>query len=432
MATLQISGGQVLLPDMTATRADVLVDQDGGEIISVGDPGELSAGDETLDAEGCLVIPGLVNAHGHAAMTLLRGYADDKPLGAWLREDIWPAEAELTPGDVRAGTELGIVEMIKSGTTAFADMYFEVAEIAAAVERSGMRARIGHGIVTVGKDDEAARADVEESIAVAREFDGNAEGRINTAVMPHSLTTVSENCLALSVEGAREIGVPIHIHANETHEEVEPIVEERGIRPLEYADELGLLGEDTFLAHGIHLDDREISLLADSGTGVIHCPASNMKLASGMAPVETVLDAGISVGIGTDGAASNNDLDLFDELRDAAMIGKLAADSAAAVPADRVVKMATAGSAEAIGIDSGRIEQGANADLAVVDFKKPHLTPAHDPVSHLAYAVRGSDVRHTVCDGEVLMRDREVLTLEEKAVCETAERRAMELVERAG
>lgn len=432
MTMLQISGGQVLLPDMTVSRADILVDQDGGEIISVGDPGELSTGDETLDAEGCLVIPGLVNAHGHAAMTLLRGYADDKPLEAWLREDIWPAEAELTPGDVRAGTELGIVEMIKSGTTAFADMYFEVPEIAAAVERSGMRALIGHGIVTVGKDDEAARADVEESIAVAREFDGNAEGRINTAVMPHSLTTVSETCLSMAVEGAREIGVPVHFHANETHEEVEPIVEKRGIRPLEYANELGLLREKNFLAHGVHVDEREISLLAETGVGVAHCPASNMKLASGMAPVQAMLDAGVSVGIGTDGAASNNDLDLFDELRDAAMIGKLAADSAAAVPAESVVRMATSGSAEAIGIDSGRIDEGANADLAIVGFEKPHLTPAHDPVSHLVYAVRGSDVRHTVCEGQVLMRDREVLTLDEEVVRETAERRAVELVERAG
>lgn len=432
MTTLQITDGRVLLPDLTVSRADVLVDREEGKILAVGDSDELSTGDEQLDAEGCLVIPGLVNAHGHAAMTLLRGYADDKSLGAWLEEDIWPAETELTAKDVRAGTELGILEMIKSGTTTFADMYFEMEEVAAAVENSGMRARIGHGIVTVGKDDEEARADVEESIEIAREFDGAGNGRIKTAVMPHSLTTVSEECLLMAIESAREIGVPIHIHANETRDEVEPIVEERGMRPLEYADELGLLGEDTFLAHGVHLDDREISLLADSGTGVIHCPASNMKLASGMAPVQAMIDAGISVGIGTDGAASNNDLDLFDELRDAAMIGKLAADSAAAVPAEQVVKMATAGSAEAIGIDSGKIEEGANADLAVVDLEKPHLTPAHDPVSHLAYAVRGSDVRHTVCDGQVLMRDREVLTLDEEAVCETAERRAMELVERAG
>ncbi|MCL7416625.1 MAG: amidohydrolase [Halalkalicoccus sp.] len=428
MTTLQISGGRVLLPDMTVERADVLVDRDAGEILAVG---EGDSGDERLDAEGSLVIPGLVNAHGHAAMTLLRGYADDKPLGAWLQEDIWPAEAELTPEDVRAGTELGIVEMIRSGTTAFADMYFEVGEVAVAVEGSGMRARLGHGIVTVGKSEEKARADVEESIGVAREFDGAAGGRIRTAVMPHSLTTLSEEYLSMAVEGAREAGVPLHFHANETREEVEPIVEERGVRPLEYADELGLVEEGDFLAHGVHLDEREIDLLAETGASVIHCPASNTKLASGMAPVQRLLDAGVPVGIGTDGAASNNDLDPFDEMRDAAMIGKLAASDASAVPAEAVVEMATQGSAEAVGIGSGKIVEGENADLAVVDFEKPHLTPAHDPVSHLAYAVRGSDVRHTVCDGEVLMRDREVLTLDEKRVRGTAERRATELVGRA-
>ncbi len=431
MTTLQIAGGRVLLPDLTVSRADVLVDQDDGTILAVGDSEELADGDETLDAAGCLVVPGLVNAHGHAAMTLLRGYADDKPLDTWLQEDIWPAEAALTAEDVRAGTELGIVEMIRSGTTAFADMYFELSEVAAAVEESGMRARIGHGIVTVGKDEETAREDVEESVAIAREFDGRAAGRITTAVMPHSLTTVSEDLLSMAVEGAREVGVPLHFHANETRKEVEPIVETRGQRPLEYADELGLLAERNFLAHGVHVDEREIALLADSGTSVVHCPASNTKLASGMAPVQAMCDAGVTVGNGTDGAASNNDLDGFDELRDAAMIGKLAADSAAAVPAETAVEMAMAGSATALGIDSGKIEAGANADLAVVDFEKPHLTPAHDPVSHLAYAVRGSDVRHTICDGEVLMCDRELQTMDETAVRETAERRGRELVERS-
>jgi 5-methylthioadenosine/S-adenosylhomocysteine deaminase len=249
--------------------------------------------------------------------------------------------------------------------------------------------------------------------------------------MPHSLTTVGEEHLERLVGGARELDVPVHYHANETRDEVEPIVEERGVRPLEYARELGMLEERDFLAHGVHLADREIELLAETGASVIHCPASNMKLASGMAPVQELLDAGVTVGIGTDGAASNNDLDAFDELRDAAMLGKLAADDASAVPAEAAVEMATAGSAEALGLDSGRVEPGANADLAVIDLESAHLTPAHDLLSHLAYAVRGSDVRHTVCDGRVLMRDREVLTLDEREVRETAERRAVEAVERA-
>jgi 5-methylthioadenosine/S-adenosylhomocysteine deaminase len=430
MDTLLIRGGRVLTPDLDVIEADVLVDRDEGSILDVDADLAESDATDTLDASGSLVLPGLINAHTHVPMTLLRGYADDKPLETWLREDIWPAEAGLTAEDVRAGAELGMLEMIRSGTTGFADMYFHVPEIVEAVDASGLRARVGHGVVTIGKDDDAARADIDESLAVAEEFDGAADGRVSTAFMPHSLTTVGEEYLRDAVARARDLGVPIHYHANETRDEVDPIVEERGVRPLEYAADLGMLTADDFVAHGVHLDGTEIALLAETGAGVIHCPASNMKLASGMAPVQRMLDAGVNVGVGTDGAASNNDLDVFDELRDAAMLGKLAADDASAVSAESVVRMATAGSAAALGFDSGRIEPGANADLAVVGLDAAHLTPAHDLVSHLAYAVRGSDVRHTICDGRVLMRDREVVTLDADAVKAGARERAADLVDR--
>ncbi|MBX0304259.1 amidohydrolase [Haloarcula salinisoli] len=430
MTDLLVAGGQVLRPDMTVERADVLVDQDSGDIVAVDDPGEL-AGEDTLDASDGLVIPGLVNAHTHVAMTLLRGYADDKPLDAWLQEDIWPVEAELTAEDVRVGAELGLVEMIRSGTTALSDMYFHVDEIAAAVEDAGLRAVLGHTAVTVAKDDEGARADMQESLDTALELDGAADGRIRTTFQPHSLTTVGEEYLREFVPEAVEAGLPIHLHANETTDEVEPIVDEHGMWPLEYADDVGLMGDDTFLAHCVHVDETEIDLLAETGTGAVHCPASNMKLASGMAPVQKMLDAGVTVGLGTDGAASNNDLDMFDELRDAAMVGKLAADDASAVPAGAAVEMATANGADLLGFDSGRVAAGANADLAVLDLEAVHLTPAHDLVSHLAYAAGGSDVRHTVCDGEVLMRDREVTVFEAAAVRERAGEHAAALVDRA-
>jgi len=429
MGTLSIRGGRILRGDMTVTEADVLVDREAGEIVEIGT--ELG-GDEELDVGGDLVMPGLVNAHTHVAMTLLRGHADDKPLDRWLREDIWPVEAALEPEDIEAGAELGVLEMIKSGTTAFADMYFEIDRTADVVERAGLRAVLGHGAIAAGKDDAAARADMEESIEMARKLDGAADGRISTAVMPHSLTTVTPALLELAAEKAHAAGVPVHYHANETVDEVDPIVEERGKRPLEWARDLGLCEESDFLAHGVHLDETEISLLARRGTGVVHCPASNMKLASGMAPIQRLLDAGAVVGLGTDGAASNNDLDLFDELRDAAMLGKLAADDASAVAAADAVEMATAGGADVLGLNTGRIEAGAAADLAVIDLDAPHLTPQHDPVSHLAYAVRGSDVRHTICNGQVLMRDREVLTLDEAAVMDRAAERAAGLLERAG
>jgi len=430
MATLRIENGQVLRPDHEIVEADVVVDQRSGTIEAVASDPEPDA-DETLEAEGGLVIPGLVNAHTHAAMALLRGYADDKPLDAWLQEDIWPVEAELRSEDIRVGTELAALEMIQTGTTAFADMYFEEPHVAGVVEESGLRALLGHGFVSVGKDEDQAREDADTSRQFAEQYDGMLDGRIRTAVMPHSLTTVSDDLLRESVETAHEADLPVHVHANETEDEVDPILEERGVRPLAYARDVGLLEDGNFFAHCVHVDDEEIELLAESGAAVVHCPASNMKLASGIAPVQAMLDAGATVGLGTDGAASNNDLDMFDEMRDAAMVGKLGADDAAAVPADAVVRMATQGSAEALGFDAGRIEAGADADVAVLDLDAAHLTPHHDLVSHLAYAASGSDVRHTVCDGQVLMRDREVLTLDAAEVKERAAEQAEALIARA-
>ncbi|MFC7069978.1 amidohydrolase [Halobaculum lipolyticum] len=428
--TLAVVDGRVLTPAFDVVEADVLVDADAGEILEVA-PDLASEADETLDATDSLVVPGLVNAHCHAAMTLLRGYADDKQLEAWLQEDIWPAEAELTAEDVAAGTRLAAVEMIRSGTTAFADMYFHVGEVVEAVREAGLRARVGHGVVTVGKDDEAARDDFAESLAVAEEYDGAADGRVRTAVMPHAPHTVGTQFFEEFVPRVREAGVPFHFHLNETEVYLDEIADEAGVRPTEYADDLGLLSDTTFVAHGVHTDAAEMETLAERGTAVVHCPASNAKLNSGMAPVQELLDAGVPVALGTDGAASNNDLDLFDELRDAAMIGKLAADDATAVDAETAFGMATAGGAAALGFDAGRIEAGAAADLAVVDLDAPHLTPEHDLVSHLVYAARGSDVRHTVCDGRVLMRDRDVLAFDESAVRERAQEHAEALVARA-
>jgi 5-methylthioadenosine/S-adenosylhomocysteine deaminase len=415
MDTLCLTGGRVLHPDGRVRRGDVVVDRDDGTILAVGadedDSGDVAAAvddaTEALDATNGLVIPGLVNAHTHVSMTLLRGYADDKPLDAWLREDIWPVEAALTDDDIAVGAELGVLEMIRSGTTAFADMYFSMDRVAAVVERAGVRARLGRGVVTVTKSDAEAAADVDESLSFATSFDG------------------------AGIEQATAAGVPVHLHANETRDEVDPIVDEHGERPLAYADSVGALGSDAFVAHCVHVDDSEIGLLAETDTAAVHCPASNMKLASGMAPVQRLHEAGVTVALGTDGAASNNDLDLFDEMRDAAMVGKLAAGDASAVPAEAVVEMATAAGADALGLPGGRIAPGAAADLAVVDLGAAHLTPVHDPVSQLVYAARGSDVRHTVCDGQVLMRDREVLTLDAESIRERAAAAAADLVDRA-
>jgi 5-methylthioadenosine/S-adenosylhomocysteine deaminase len=433
MSHLLVTGGRVLRPDATVEAADVLLDRETGtiEAVTPRDDGPAHTADDELDAEGGLVIPGLVNAHTHAAMTLFRGNADDKPLDAWLQEDIWPVEAELRAEDVAAGARLAVAEMIRTGTTAFGDMYFFMPEVADVVAETGLRARLGHGALSVGKAETAAREDFRTGLAFAREHDGRAGGRVRTMFTPHSLTTVEEAHFREFLPAAREAGVPVHFHANETAGEVDPILEEQGTRPLAWADDLDLLAGDTYVAHGVHVDGTEIDLLAERGTAVAHCPAANMKLASGMAPVQEMLDAGVTVGLGTDGPASNNDLDMFDEIRDAAMVGKLAAGDARAVDAPTAVGLATEGSATALGFDSGRIEAGANADLAVVDLDGSHLTPPHDLVSHLAYAAKGSDVRHTVCDGRVLMRDRELLTLDVDASRRAATDRAEALFSRA-
>jgi 5-methylthioadenosine/S-adenosylhomocysteine deaminase len=428
MSTIALTDGHVLHSDGSVSQADVLVDRPQGEILAVG---QGLAGDRTISAAGGLIMPGLVNAHTHAAMTLLRGYADDKPLEDWLKEDIWPAEAALEPEDVRAGTELALVEMIRSGTTAFADMYFHMDEVVTAVNRAGLRARLSHGIVTVGKDDADAEADVTEGVEFARRTKSAAPDRIRPALSPHSLTTVNEDALRNTVNAARDLEIPLHIHANETEAEVDPIVEEHGLRPLQYAAEQGLLESQDFLAHGVHLDEAEVELLAERSPSVVHCPASNMKLASGMAKVEGLGAAGVPLALGTDGAASNNDMDMFGEMRDAALLGKLAADDASAVPAEAVIRMATEGGARALGLPGGRIEAGAAADLIVVDFQDPRLTPVHEYPSHLVYAATGSDVRHTMVDGQPLMTDREVSVLDEGVVREDAEERAARLAERA-
>lgn len=430
MGTVRISNGHVLRPDLTVTKAELLFDEKAGTIERIDR--SVPAADRTLDATDCLIMPGLVNAHTHLAMTLLRGIADDKPVHAWLEEDIWPVEAELTTQDIRAGTELAALELIKSGTTTLCDMYFEIPTIASVIETAGLRARLGYGMVTAGKGEQAAEDELKRGLELARRLDGAADGRIRTAFMPHALTTVDLDLLEAMIPSVREADIPIHFHANENEAFVDPIVDAEHKRPIEFADDHGLLAPGDFIAHGVHLNQTEIDVLADRDVSVIHCPASNMKLASGIAPVTTMLEAGVTVGLGTDGAASNNDLDLFDELRDAAMIGKIAESDARALPAATALRMATTEGANAVGLPGGELREGGVADIAVVDFSAPNLRPTHDYVSHLVYAATGANVRHTICDGTVLMENRVVQTLDEDAVLGRAETRANQLIDRVG
>jgi 5-methylthioadenosine/S-adenosylhomocysteine deaminase len=372
-------------------------------------------------------------------MTLLRGYADDLPLQTWLEDHIWRVEAHLTPDDIRVGAELAAVEMIRSGTTAFADMYFEMDRIADVVEASGLRAKLGYGIITVGKDEEDVKEELREGVEFAHEYDGAADGRVETMVTPHAPYTCDDETLRSAAEEAREARVTVHTHLSETAEEVDECVENEGVRPPEYLDSLGVFGEDdgddedtdAYVAHGVHLDEDGIDLLAREGVGVAHCPSANMKLASGTAPVAAMLDAGVTVGIGTDGPASNNTLDMFKEARHAALVAKAREGDASVFPAEAALDAATRGGAELLGTGTGVIAEGRPADLAVVDLDAPHLTPKHDLVSHAVYAASGADVTATIVDGEVLMEDGEVETMDEQSVVAEAEEKAHELVERA-
>lgn len=430
MRALYVTGGRVLRADGRIVEADVVIDRDAGTIDAVDpatDPGDAPE----LDATGGLVIPGLVNAHTHLAMTLLRGYADDKALHAWLEEDVFPVEATLEPADVAAGARLGLLEAIKAGTTQVCDMYFHEGAIADAVASAGVRGLLGHGMITVGKDAAGIEDELDAGVDFVRQYDGAAEGRIRAGLMPHAINTVDPEVLDRVAALADELAVPVHVHANETVTDVDRVRERDGRRPVETAAECGLLDGTAFIAHGVHLDEHEIDLLAATDTGVAHCPTANLKLASGVAPVPSLLTAGVTVGIGTDGPASNNDLDLLEELRLAALMGKFEADDAAAIPAATAVELATRGGGDLLG-RTGGLAAGAPADIAVIDLDAPQFTPDHDPVSHLAYVANRGDVRHTVCDGTVLMRDRTVETLDEAAVRREASERARAAIGRVG
>ncbi len=407
-------------------EADVGVDD--GVVRVVGD---VEDADQRLDASGCVVTPGLVNSHTHAAMTLFRGYADDMPLDTWLEEHIWPIESGLDGDDVEKGTRLAALEMIEGGTTCFADMYFEMDRVADVVEDSGMKALLGYGAITVGKDEDEAREEFMQGVEFAREHHGNADGRVRAMVTPHAPYTCSTEVLEEAAKVAQDEGFVLHTHLSETREEVEDSVEEHGETPARRLDDLGFWRPEGYVAHGVHLDEDELELLAENDVAVAHCPSANAKLASGIAPVADALDADVDVCLGTDGPASNNDLDLWEEARLAALLAKAREFDAAAVPAETAVEMATENGSRALGFDAGRVEEGRPADLAVVDLESAHLTPCHSVVSNLVYSANAGDVRHTVVDGEVVMEDGRVETLDAEAVKAEAEEAAVELAEEA-
>lgn len=416
---LLVHGGDILTVDASGTVVrDGAVAVRDGRIVEVGPAERLRASYEAaeeLDARGCLVMPGLINTHTHLAMTLFRGIADDVTLQGFLSRVI-PAEAELlSPETVTAGIRGAIAESVRGGVTTALDMYWFHEAAEAVAREAGWRLLTGPTFMDVpGPPDGRPYADRLGWAAADLAARVPAPG-IRPVVFAHSAyTLVPEQLTAISAL-AREHGALLHIHAAENAGEVETVTEQHGMRPVELLDSLGVLGPDTLLAHAVDLTDAEIETIARTGTSVAHCPVSNLKLGCGIARVPDLLDAGVTVGLGTDGAVSSNTLDLLGAVKVAALVHKAGGDPTA-VGAEQAVRMATVESARALGLGGqlGSLEPGKRADLIVIDLARPHLTPRHDPWSMLAYAAASSDVRDTVVDGRVLMRDRTLVTVDEQ------------------
>jgi 5-methylthioadenosine/S-adenosylhomocysteine deaminase len=435
--SLLIKGGTLVAVDRdnTVAAGDLLIR--GGRIVSVGEAH--GQADEVIDARCCAVLPGFVQTHVHLCQTLFRGAADDLPLIDWLKERVWPMEAAHTPASLRASARLGVAELIKGGTTCALTMETvnHTGEVFRVVEESGFRATVGKCMMDAGEEvpaglREGTEDSIKESLALLEEWHGRASGRVRYCFAPRFAVSCTRELLGRVARLARERGVVVHTHASENRTEIEMVERATGVRNVEYLASLGLAAPNVSLAHCVHLDDGELTTLARTGTHVTHCPSSNMKLGSGVAPVVEMLGRGINVTLGADGAPCNNRLDMFTEMRSAALLQKVT-HGADALPAPRVLRMATIDGARALGIaeEVGSLEEGKRADVTVVDLSRLHLTPRPDTVSALVYAATPADVRTVVIDGRVVLRDGLLLTLDEGEVRREAEAEAASLFARA-
>lgn len=429
MADIIIKNGYVLTmdPELGDLKNGVVVIDDGS-IVEVAESTEATA-DTVIDARGGVVMPGFVNTHTHAGMTLFRGYADDLPLTSWLQDHIWPAEAELTASDVVAGTKLACLEMIKSGTMAFADMYFFMEEVGKVVESSGLRAALSYGMIELG-DAEKGKNELKKGKRFVNEWNGEADGMISAMYGPHAPNTCSKEFLIKVKEQAVADNVKIHIHVLETEAELNQMKEQYGMCSVNMLDSIDFFGPDVLAAHCVWLSDGDMDILANNNVNISHNPVSNMKLASGVAPVTKLLDRDANVCLGTDGCASNNNLDMFDEMKTATLLQKVDTMDPTALPARKVLEMATVNGAKALDIKSGMLRKGYNADVIIIDMNRSHLTPLFDVPSQLVYSAGGSDVRTSIVNGKVLMDDHKVLCMDEQKIIDDAKEAASDLVSR--
>lgn len=419
-----IKDATVLLPTGEITEGSIAVE--GDKIKAVGEVPDDFAAQKTIDGKDKFVVPGFVNAHTHASMTLLKSYADDMNLQDWLTKMIWPVEAKMNGDDIYWGAMLAAVEMIKSGTTAFADMYGpNMEKVAEAVAESGLRASLSRGIIGVAPD---AEQKLEENAALYRDFHGAANGRITVMFGPHALYTCPPDFLRKVARTAEKYDAEIHIHMSETKTEVDNCLKDYGKRPFAHVESTGLFERGTLAAHCVWLDDEDIAIIKRHNIRVAHNPGSNMKLASGVAPVPRLLGESVCVALGTDGASSNNNLDMIEEMHLAALLHKVHTLDPLAVTADEAVKMGTEYGAKALGLQNvGRIEAGAKADLVLFDMDDVSWYPRHNLVSLLAYSAGANTVDTVIVDGEILMQNRALLTLDEEKIFYEAERAAKRL-----
>ena len=437
--SILIRNGTIVTMDQNSSivRGDVLIRD--GRIAEVG--GAINPDvDETIDAHGCAVLPGFIQTHIHLCQTLFRGAADDLALIDWLKKRVWPMEAAHTAESIRASARLGIAELIKGGTTCALTMETvrHTEAVLRVVEESGFRATVGKCMMDKGDDvpaelHEQTRASIDESVALIEKWHGQADGRIRCCFAPRFAISCTRDLLSEVSQLAKKHRVMIHTHASENRNECEIVERETGERNIDYLSSLGIVGPHVLLAHCIHLDNAEMEALATTRTNVAHCPSSNLKLGSGIARVTEMLARGIAVSLGADGAACNNRLDMFTEMRTAALLQK-ALHGPEVLPAAQALRMATIEGARAMGLEDeiGSLEMGKRADIIVVALNQSHSTPASDAVSTLVYAAQPCDVRTTIIDGQIVMRDRELLRMSEAVVVEDANREASALKGRAG
>ncbi|MDT5121206.1 MAG: 5-methylthioadenosine/S-adenosylhomocysteine deaminase [Acidobacteriota bacterium] len=421
-ADLVILGGTIVTMDNSRrVIEDGAVAVSGGRIVAVGSRAEIEgnySGRETIDARGRVVIPGLINGHTHVPMTLFRGLADDLDLQEWLTKYIFPAEAKNVSEEfVRVGTRLGLAEMIRGGTTTYCDMYYFEDAIADETVKAGVRGVLGETVIDFPVADNKTWPDaMAYTERFVKKWKGNA--LITPAIAPHAPYTVSEDHLKEVRDFSRRTGAPVVIHVSETRKEVDDITKSKGVPPVDYLARIGLLNDRVIAAHIVHPTAEELTVLKRLGVGVVHNPQSNMKLASGVAPVPQMLQADLNLGLGTDGAASNNDLNMWEEMDTAAKLHKVFTMDPKVVTAQQAFEMATIRGARALHLEReiGSIEKGKRADLVIVDLDDLNQTPSYNIYSDLVYATKADDVRTVIIEGRVVMRDRSLLTLDEKDI----------------